>query len=82
MNVMYRYSASDSLQTRAQRACESHFGLGQCCIIPGGDNGQQYGECGADGGANSIHWHWDSHPDGHCEPNYVPGDVVRRTGAV
>ncbi|HLT39044.1 MAG TPA: DUF4215 domain-containing protein [Enhygromyxa sp.] len=76
MNVLYCYSAEDSLQKRAQKACESHFGVGQCCVILNGYNGQQYGQCGADGGPGSIHWHWDAHPDEHCKPFYVPGDVV------
>lgn len=24
----------------------------------------------------SLHWHWDTHPNGHCAPNDVPGDVA------
>ena len=24
----------------------------------------------------TMHWHWDDHPQGHCDPNYVVGDVV------
>lgn len=64
------------MQTRAQKACEAHFGIGACCVIMGGYNSQQYGECNLGGGQGSYHWHWDSHPDGHCPPNYVPGDVV------
>jgi hypothetical protein len=44
-------------------------------VIMGGYNSQQYGECNG-GGNGSLHWHWDTHPNGHCEPNYVPGDVV------
>ena len=33
-------------------------------------------DCNLGGGNGSYHWHWDSHPDGHCPPNYIPGDVV------
>jgi hypothetical protein len=73
----YFYFSGDSLQTRAFKACESHFGFGNCCIITGGYNSLQYGQCGGGGGGGSIHWHWDSHPGGgHCPPDYVPGDVV------
>ncbi len=74
--VLYCYEANDSTEVRANKACESHFGVGACCLIPGGYSGLQYGQCGADGYAGTIHWHPDSHPDGHCEPFYVPGDVV------
>ncbi|MBL8946844.1 MAG: hypothetical protein JNK45_26980 [Myxococcales bacterium] len=74
--TLYCYDAGDSTETRAQKACESHFGVGACCLIPGGYSGLQYGQCNADGYAGTIHWHPDFHPDGHCEPFYVPGDVV------
>ena len=74
--VLYCYEPADTVETRALKACESHFGVGTCCIIPGGYNGLQYGQCGADGGAGTYHWHPDSHPDGHCDPLYVVGDVV------
>jgi cysteine-rich repeat protein len=76
MAVMYCYDPGDSTQVRAQKACESHFGVGNCCVITGGYQDQQYGQCGADGGAGSLHWHWDNHPAGHCDPLYVIGDVV------
>lgn len=79
-STFYCYAAADTVQQRAQKACESHFGAGQCCVITGGYQGQQYGYCPdgvqAGGGAGTIHWHWDNHPDGHCGPNYVVGDVV------
>lgn len=76
MGVMYCYNAADSTQVRALKACESHFGSGQCCVITGGYQDQQYGQCALGGGGGSYHWHWDSHPAGHCPPMYVPGDVV------
>jgi cysteine-rich repeat protein len=76
MGVMYCYNPGDSTEVRANKACESHFGVGACCLIPGGYSGLQYGQCGADGGAGTYHWHPDFHPDGHCGPFYVPGDVV------
>jgi hypothetical protein len=72
----YCYAAGDSVQVRAEKACESHFGAGNCCIITGGYQDMQYGQCGAGGGGGSIHWHWDNHPAGHCGPIYVVGDVV------
>ena len=72
----YCYDAGDSVETRALKACESHFGVGTCCLIPEGYSGLQYGQCGAGGYAGTIHWHPDSHPDGHCDPLYVVGDVV------
>jgi hypothetical protein len=75
-NEWYCYDAADGTDVRARKACESHFGVGACCVISGGYNGQQYGQCGADGGAGTIHWHWDNHPDGHCDPVYKVGDVV------
>jgi cysteine-rich repeat protein len=74
--VMYCYAAADTTEVRAQKACESHFGVGGCCIITGGYQDQQYGQCGFGGEAGTLHWHWDFHPAGHCEPFYVPGDVV------
>jgi cysteine-rich repeat protein len=73
---VYCYEVGDTVETRASKACESHFGVGACCIIPGGYNGLQYGQCGADGTAGTIHWHPDAHPEGHCDPLYVVGDVV------
>jgi cysteine-rich repeat protein len=76
MGVNYCYGPNDSTQVRAQKACESHFGAGQCCIKANGYQGQQYGQCNADGGQGTLHWHWDNHPDGHCGPMYVIGDVV------
>ena len=72
----YCYAASDTVQQRALLACESHFGAGNCCVITGGYQDMQYGECSLGGGAGSYHWHWDNHPAGHCPPNYVVGDVV------
>ncbi len=75
-DVYYCYNAVDSVETRALKACESHFGIGTCCVIPEGYNEQQYGQCGAGGGAGTYHWHPDVHPDGHCDPLYVVGDVV------
>ncbi|MEZ5165433.1 MAG: hypothetical protein R2695_02715 [Acidimicrobiales bacterium] len=65
-----------TVQELALAACESHFGEGQCAVITGGYNSQQYGKADLGGGAESIHWHWDNHPTGHCDPNYVIGDVV------
>lgn len=76
LDEMYCYGPNDTVQVRAQKACESHFGIGNCCVITGGYQDQQYGECGMDGGLGSIHWHWDNHPDGHCDPFYVVGQVV------
>jgi len=76
MNENYCYNQGDSTQQRAQKACESHFGVGKCCVIMGGYQSQQYGDCNLDGGQGSIHWHWDNHPNGHCAPNYVIGDLV------
>ncbi|HWB74652.1 MAG TPA: DUF4215 domain-containing protein [Nannocystaceae bacterium] len=75
-DVWYCYEAADTVETRALKACESHFGIGTCCLIPEGYSGLQYGQCGAGGYAGTIHWHPDSHPDGHCDPLYVVGDVV------
>ena len=76
INEMYCYAAGDSTDIRALKACESHFGVGTCCIITGGYQNEQYGQCGMDGYGGTIHWHWDNHPDGHCDPLYVVGDVV------
>lgn len=76
MNKFYCYEQADSIDTRARKACESHFGVGTCCIIPGGYSGLQWGQCGKDGGQGTYHWHPDPHPDGHCAPNYIVGDVV------
>ena len=73
---LYCYAANDTNEDRARKACESHFGEGSCCVIVGGYQGQQYGDCNLQGDQNSIHWHWDNHPAGHCEPNYIIGDVV------
>jgi hypothetical protein len=50
--------------------------VGSCCVITGGYQDQQYGQCGQGGGGGTLHWHWDFHPNGHCGPVYVPGDVV------
>lgn len=72
----YCYEAGDSLEVLARKACESHHGIGACCVITGGYRSEQYGLCGSGGGSGTIHWHPDSHPDGHCAPHYVPGDVV------
>lgn len=76
LNEFYCYAAGDNAQARALKACESHFGTGACCIITGGYNDLQYGQCNQGGVAGTIHWHWDTHPAGHCPPNYVIGDVV------
>ena len=76
MNKFYCYEQADSIDTRARKACESHFGIGACCIIPGGYSGLQWGQCGKDGGQGTYHFHPDPHPDGHCAPNYIVGDVV------
>ncbi len=76
LGVMYCYDGADSVETRASKACESHFGVGSCCLIPNGYSGLQYGQCGADGGDGTIHWHPDAHPEGHCDPLYTVGDVV------
>jgi len=75
-NKYYCYSGGDSTQTKAKKACESHFGVGSCCVITGGYQNQQYGQCGGGGYGGSIHWHWDNHPNGHCGPYYKVGDVV------
>lgn len=74
----YCYNAEDTVQVRAQKACESHFGVGECAVITGGYQNQQYGQAGQGGYGESIHWHWDNHPNGHCGPDYVVGDVVSR----
>lgn len=76
INELYCYQAADDVPTRALKACESHFGVGNCCVITGGYQEQQYGSCNLGGDPGSFHWHWDNHPDGHCEPFYVVGDVV------
>lgn len=76
MGVFYCYNQGDSIDTRARKACHSHFGIGNCCIIQGGYNSLQWGECNQGGGNGTYHWHPDSHPNGHCAPFYVPGDVV------
>ncbi len=75
-NVLYCYNSGDSTETRAKKACESHFGEGKCCIITGGYDGQQYGECGKGGGTGTTHWHYAPHPVGHCAPTYKTGDVM------
>ena len=72
----YCYDPGDSIDTRARKACESHFGIGACCIIVGGYSSLQWGQCNQDGGAGTFHFHPDPHPDGHCDPNYIVGDVV------
>jgi len=78
LGELYCYGAADSIDTRARKACESHWGTGACCIIGGGYNGLQWGLCGQDGSLPAAyHWHPDSHPSGHCLPDYVPGDVVK-----
>jgi len=75
--VSYCYAPGDSVQTRALKACESHYGVGQCCVITGGYVDMQYGQCGQDpNAAAAFHWHWDSHPSGHCDPAYAVGDVL------
>jgi hypothetical protein len=77
MGVYYCYEAGDSIQTRALKACESHFGAGQCCVITGGYADMQYGQCNMGGDGTTIHWHWDNHPGGnHCAPIYTVGDVI------
>jgi cysteine-rich repeat protein len=76
LNEIYCYQPGDDVPTRALKACESHFGAGNCCVITGGYQDQQYGECNLGGNPGSFHWHWDNHPVGHCEPFYVVGDVV------
>jgi hypothetical protein len=79
--TIYCYLQSDTVQQRAQKACEATHGVGNCCIITGGYNSQQYGLCGQSGAAaGSLHWHYDNHPSGHCAPNYVIGDVVGNPG--
>jgi len=74
----YCYNTEDTVQVRARKACESHFGVGECAIITGGYQSQQYGQAGQSGYDGTIHWHWDNHPAGHCGPFYVVGDVVSR----
>jgi hypothetical protein len=74
--IRYCYAAGDSVEVRAQKACDSHFGVGQCCVIPDGYQGMQFGLCNNGGGAGTMHWHWDNHPDSHCDPIYKIGDVV------
>ncbi len=76
MNKNYCYEVGDSADTRARKACESHFGVGACCIIQGGYSSLQWGLCNGGGGGGSFHFHPDAHPDGHCPPNYKVGDVV------
>jgi cysteine-rich repeat protein len=75
-NALYCYQPGDPADVRALKACESHFGIGACCVIGDGYNGMQYGQCDLGGNEGSIHWHWDNHPNGHCAPEYVVGDVV------
>ena len=75
--VLYQYNVVDTVQVRALKACESHFGVGNCCVITGGYQDMQYGECGGGGAAGTFHWHWDNHPvSGHCAPYYGIGDVL------
>src|SRR5690606_32916605 len=77
MGVMYCYEPGDSTETRARKACESHFGVGQCCVITGGYQNQQYGQCNGGGGPGTVHFHYDAHPgDAYCAPYYVVGSVV------
>ena len=76
MNKFYCYNQGDSVDTRAKKACESHFGVGACCIINGGYNSLQWGQCNNGGGAGTFHFHPDSWPNGHCAPQYKIGDVV------
>jgi len=76
MNKFYCYEPADTIDIRARKACESHFGVGMCCIIAGGYNSLQWGQCGKSGEGGTYHFHPDAHPDGHCPPNYVVGDVV------
>lgn len=76
MNKNYCYEPGDSIDTRARKACESHFGVGACCLIPGGYSGLQWGQCNGGGGPGTYHFHPDPHPNGHCAPNYIVGDVV------
>ncbi len=77
MGKNYCYEQGDSIDTRARKACESHFGVNACCVIPGGYAGLQWGQCGKDGGVGSLHFHPDPHPGpDHCAPIYVVGDVV------
>ena len=73
---LYCYNNGDSADTRARKACESHFGIGSCCVIQGGYSSLQWGQCGQGGGGGSIHWHPDTHPNGHCGPFYNVGDVI------
>jgi cysteine-rich repeat protein len=78
LNKMYCYDAADSIDTRARKACESHFGVGVCCLIPGGYAGLQWGKCNAGGNAaDTYHFHPDAHPGGaNCPPIYKVGDVL------
>ncbi len=77
MTTNYCYEPGDSIDTRARKACESHFGVGACCIIVGGYSDLQWGQCGHSGDdEGTFHFHPDSHPEGHCDPFYVVGDVI------
>jgi hypothetical protein len=76
LNELYCYLMTDTVQQRAQKACESHFGMGNCSIIQGGYNSMQYGQTGMGGGQGTIHWHYDNWPVNNCAPMYVIGDVV------
>jgi hypothetical protein len=72
----YCYEPDDSIDTRARKACESHFGVGACCIIEHGYSELQWGQCGQTLYGGTYHFHPDSHPDHHCDPIYVVGDVL------
>ncbi len=76
MNKFYCYNQGDSVDTRAKKAYESHFGVGACCIISSGYNSLQWGQYSNGGGAGTFHFHPDSWPNGHCAPQYKIGDVV------
>ena len=76
MGEMYCYTQEDTVQMRAKLACESHFGVGNCCIITNGYSGEQYGLCGNNGFGSTFTWHYGEHPVGHCPPFFTIGDVV------
>lgn len=76
IGVDYCYDEDDTVAELALKACESHYGKGECCIVTGLYHDQQVGLCDAEGRNDMFHWHWDDHPEGQCGADYVVGDVL------